>query len=376
MSLAELVETCKAAGVLSARTADLSAVIRSYRNLIHPGRSLRLGDRPDRDGAIVARTLVSIIVREVAATQEQQYGLTAEQMVSKIRRDATALGIVEHLLRDTPAKELERLLLHVLPARYFDEAEAEPTDHQVLETYGRLFRTAFECAPERLKRKVLSRYVRVLKEEPAPRVQVYEEEFFRAADLRSVAVKDRGLVKAHLISRIDEAPTLGLIRAAHGLGRWIAPEDVTTYVDMFLRLATWRHADDLGEAARRRFEEEAARAPTGLHPPLLERLDAWIEMFADKQDAARRQIAAAVKATVIAVTETDPDGPAGGEADGMDVNPIELQKHLKGVDYPASKDDLVSAAQSNGAPSEVVEALRSSSKDSFDGPTAVTEALS
>lgn len=60
----------------------------------------------------------------------------------------------------------------------------------------------------------------------------------------------------------------------------------------------------------------------------------------------------------------------------MDVNPIELQKHLKGVDYPASKDDLVSAAQSNGAPDDVVEALRSSSKDRFDGPTAVTEALS
>jgi hypothetical protein len=60
----------------------------------------------------------------------------------------------------------------------------------------------------------------------------------------------------------------------------------------------------------------------------------------------------------------------------MDVNPIELQKHLKGVDYPASKDDLVSAAQSNGAPSELVDALRSSDKDSFDGPTAVQSALS
>jgi hypothetical protein len=60
----------------------------------------------------------------------------------------------------------------------------------------------------------------------------------------------------------------------------------------------------------------------------------------------------------------------------MDVNPIELQKHLKGVDYPASKDDLVSAAESNGAPDEVVDALRSTDKDRFDGPTAVQSALS
>jgi hypothetical protein len=60
----------------------------------------------------------------------------------------------------------------------------------------------------------------------------------------------------------------------------------------------------------------------------------------------------------------------------MDVNPIELQKHLKGVDYPASRDDLVSTAESNGAPSELVDALRSAGKDTFDDPTDVQSALS
>ncbi len=59
-----------------------------------------------------------------------------------------------------------------------------------------------------------------------------------------------------------------------------------------------------------------------------------------------------------------------------DFNPIELQKHLKGVDYPASKDDLVSAARSNGAPPEIVDQLQGMGKDSFDGPDAVTEAVS
>lgn len=59
----------------------------------------------------------------------------------------------------------------------------------------------------------------------------------------------------------------------------------------------------------------------------------------------------------------------------MDVNPIELQKHLKGVDYPASKEDLVRAAESNGAPQEIVDALRSAPQDSFDGPSGVQKAL-
>ena len=59
----------------------------------------------------------------------------------------------------------------------------------------------------------------------------------------------------------------------------------------------------------------------------------------------------------------------------MDVNPIELQKYLKGVDYPAGRDELVQAAESNGAPREIVDALRKADKDSFDGPSAVQQAV-
>ncbi len=53
----------------------------------------------------------------------------------------------------------------------------------------------------------------------------------------------------------------------------------------------------------------------------------------------------------------------------------EVQKALKGVDYPASKDELASHAERNGADRELVEALRGMGKSSFDGPNAVMEAL-
>ncbi|ONI60881.1 hypothetical protein ALI44B_10030 [Leifsonia sp. ALI-44-B] len=60
----------------------------------------------------------------------------------------------------------------------------------------------------------------------------------------------------------------------------------------------------------------------------------------------------------------------------MTVNPIELQKHLGGVDYPASRDDLVSAAEKNGAGDEVLDALKGLPEQDFDAPTAVTQAVS
>lgn len=57
------------------------------------------------------------------------------------------------------------------------------------------------------------------------------------------------------------------------------------------------------------------------------------------------------------------------------VNPIEMQKYLKGADYPVDKDQLVELARSNGAPDDVVEALSAMDNDSFDGPNAVQSAL-
>ena len=59
----------------------------------------------------------------------------------------------------------------------------------------------------------------------------------------------------------------------------------------------------------------------------------------------------------------------------MDVNPIELQKHLKGISYPASRDELVATAEGNGAPGEIVDALRSTGETEFSGPDQVQKAL-
>ncbi|KQR23839.1 hypothetical protein ASF79_00830 [Agreia sp. Leaf335] len=56
--------------------------------------------------------------------------------------------------------------------------------------------------------------------------------------------------------------------------------------------------------------------------------------------------------------------------------PIELQKYLSGVDYPISKNDLLDTARNQGAPDHVVEALESVDQDEFDGPTAVSSAVS
>ena len=53
----------------------------------------------------------------------------------------------------------------------------------------------------------------------------------------------------------------------------------------------------------------------------------------------------------------------------------EVQKALKGVDYPASREELASHAERNGGDRELVDALRQMNKDSYDGPNAVMKEL-
>ena len=41
----------------------------------------------------------------------------------------------------------------------------------------------------------------------------------------------------------------------------------------------------------------------------------------------------------------------------MDFNPDDAQQYLEGVKYPASKDEIISAAEDKGAPESLVEAI-------------------
>jgi hypothetical protein len=57
-------------------------------------------------------------------------------------------------------------------------------------------------------------------------------------------------------------------------------------------------------------------------------------------------------------------------------NPIQIQKFLGGVDYPASREALLSKAKDSGADSNVIQALEAIPDREYDSPTAVSSAVS
>jgi hypothetical protein len=57
-------------------------------------------------------------------------------------------------------------------------------------------------------------------------------------------------------------------------------------------------------------------------------------------------------------------------------NPIQIQKFLGGIDYPASRETLISRAKESGADSNVLDALQNIPDKEYDSPTAVSSAVS
>ncbi|MDQ1056138.1 hypothetical protein QFZ23_000039 [Arthrobacter globiformis] len=57
-------------------------------------------------------------------------------------------------------------------------------------------------------------------------------------------------------------------------------------------------------------------------------------------------------------------------------NPIQIQKFLGGIDYPASRETLLSRAKESGADTSVLDALQKIPDKEYDSPTAVSSAVS
>lgn len=57
-------------------------------------------------------------------------------------------------------------------------------------------------------------------------------------------------------------------------------------------------------------------------------------------------------------------------------NPVELQKHLKGVDYPADKQELIQHAQQQGADRELLSLLEQLPEgEEYESPTELNKAI-
>lgn len=56
-------------------------------------------------------------------------------------------------------------------------------------------------------------------------------------------------------------------------------------------------------------------------------------------------------------------------------NPIDIQKHLKEMDYPASKEDLINHAQEHGADENICAVLNELPEEEYHSAADVSKAI-
>jgi hypothetical protein len=237
MDLGKAIQLCRDKGVLSARTADLSSVIRSYRNLIHPGRVVRLQEKVTPSTAQVARSLVDIVLEEVEAERSKTYGLTAEQILGKLERDSGVVAILSHLLKETKPAEIRKLLLRVLPAAATRYANDLDEAHHMPATLSAAFRAALKQADDAVRAELTERFAEILRTEGSTYIYLYGKFFFRAPDLAHATPASVLLIRDHLLSRLKSVPIRDSFRSLQGLGPYLRTSDVNAFVDPLVRSA-------------------------------------------------------------------------------------------------------------------------------------------
>lgn len=277
LDLSEAISTCVSEKMLSPKIGELANVIRHYRNLIHPGRIIRLGETADSNSATIANALIEMIVSELATKRRQTYGYTAEQIVSKIEKDPAATSFVSHLLRDTNKFELKRLLIDILPTRYM---ELPPLSDDAEEVWGALestFRLAMDLAPADVRTAVVERYMTILKEESGGYVVSYEDAFLRATDLRYLSSGDLELAKEHLLSRLKRDNGMPVLRIVErGLPPVLEYDELEQFVDFLVRAMEWNRNPEAKLMAKNILEALSGETSTAQDREIGSRLDDWV----------------------------------------------------------------------------------------------------
>lgn len=57
------------------------------------------------------------------------------------------------------------------------------------------------------------------------------------------------------------------------------------------------------------------------------------------------------------------------------ISPVEIQRYLSGVQYPASKDDLLARAQDNDASQDVFDVLNELPDQEYESPAQVSKEI-
>lgn len=231
-------------GIISEKTKNLSDVIRNYRNLIHPGKSIRLKENPTIDDSLIAKSLVEIIINEVSFKKQETYGYTADQILLKVEKDYTSEFIWNHLINKLNNYEKEKLLLKNLPQRYFAILSemmetGDRTEERLFDVFSKFFMKVYSTTTDTIKKRVANNFITILSEGSDTEVIQNINSFFNTDFLRFYETADLKMVKQHLLSSLDNGVYEKIRNAMSGISNYLSDNELKEFTNILARKVTY-----------------------------------------------------------------------------------------------------------------------------------------
>ena len=282
-NLHEIIELSKNMNMLSNRTLDLCSVIKGYRNLVHPGRSVRTEDQVDEHTAQVALSLVEIIAGEISELRRSAHGYTAEQIISKLQDDSSVKSILEDLLEELRESEKLRLVFNLIPSRYMEQDAEFGIEHELShepELLKLSFRIIFRSLDKPTKTELMDKFIQILKEKDRNYISNYEQAFFQSSDLEYLSASDATLVKKRIFSNLGSTVlTNNAAEVLSGIGKHLNVADVDPFIDPLVKAACIRGSSHVISIVHKIIRSEIFQVSQEVEQCVTKRLDAWAQLF-------------------------------------------------------------------------------------------------
>jgi len=238
----------------------MSSAVKDFRNLIHPGRELRLREKADRNIAMAARAFVDRLILELGRESRRRFPYSAEDVINKVQCDEGARTVLLDIVRKTRPSEIGRLLVDLAPKAYLDSLSLllnaagpvqDPYDldffHEIPDDVDvadaksqcrwvtQAYCLAFDSASTDQKKAALHAVASLLVKRSSWEVTNIELHLLRIPSLQYASTEDQMLIAGDVLDRIQGSSSgKRFIECAGGIGAFLNPEQSAGLVETLL----------------------------------------------------------------------------------------------------------------------------------------------
>ena len=204
LDLIDLINIAKSEKIISKNAESMSHVIREYRNLIHPGRKIRLKEVVEKEESQVALAILDLTIKEIENSFIKKYGKLAEEVIGIILLKLNT-NAFEPLISEINEHERYKLINELLPNALFERMTDDGlADEGLINNLRRAYYLCFFKLKKNDKRKIALTISEKCKNLDDIKLRLFLFTFFFSELLKYMPKSDRLFCSSYINSILSQ----------------------------------------------------------------------------------------------------------------------------------------------------------------------------